>query len=255
MKDNKYTVVVVDDETFWIGNIQYSVNEFPELLIVGTAQTPEDGKKLILEQQPDLLFLDVEMPGQTGLELLSDLRERITWSMQVVFHTAYQKYLLDALRASAFDYLLKPYESHEFQQVMDRFFKEMNKTQPYSYFHETLAQLLPVNESFLIATSVGYQKLSLKQIGYFQHQKDKKQWEAVLTDQTHLPLKRTTIASDVLNYSTSFIQINQHQIINIDYLSVIEDKSCRLLPPFNGGDLFEISRKYMKELQAKFELI
>lgn len=255
MKDNKYTVAIIDDETFCIKNIRRSVDEFPELLIVGTAQTSDDGKRLILEQQPDLLFLDVEMPGQTGLELLTELRDRITWPMQVVFHTAYQKYLLEALRVSAFDYLLKPYEDLEFQLVMDRFFKEKMKAQPYTYFHETLAQLLPTNDSFMVATPTGYQKLGLKQIGYFQYPKDKKQWEVVLTDQSRLQLKRTTKAEDILKYSASFSQINQHQIINVDYLSTIEDKSCRLLPPFNGGDLLEISRKYMKELQDKFEFI
>lgn len=256
MKDNKYAVVIIDDETICIKSIRHSIAGFPELKIIGTAQTPDAAKKLILEQRPDLLFLDVEMPGQTGLELLGELRERITWPMQVVFHTAYEKYLLESLRVSAFDFLLKPYDESEFQQVMNRFFREAIKVQSHNQFHETLAQLLPINESFLFATSTGYQKLGLKQIGYFQYQKDKKQWEVVLTDQSLLPLKRTTIADDVLKYSKSFVQINKHQIINLDYLSIIEGKSCRLLPPFNAsGNLSEISRKFMKNLQDMFELI
>ena len=254
MEDCKYTVVIVDDEMLCAENIRRSIVDFPEMKIAGTAQTPEAGKKMMLELRPDLLFLDVEMPGQTGLELLSELSDRITWPMQVVFYTAYEKYLLDALRVSAFDFLLKPYQESEFQLVMDRFFKEALKAQSHSHFHQTLAQLLPINESFMIATVTGYQKLCIKQIGYFQHLKEKKQWEAVLIDQTRLPLKRTTIASDVLNYSASFIQINQHQIINIDYLSIIEGKNCLLLPPFHAMPL-EISRKFMKGFQEKFELI
>ena len=254
MQDCKYTVVIIDDEAICIDNIRRSATNFPEMKIVGTAQTPAAGKKLMLELRPDLLFLDVEMPGQTGLELLSELSDRITWPMQVIFHTAYEKYLLDALRVSAFDFLLKPYEESEFRLVMDRFFKAAAKAQFHSHFHQTLAQLLPINESYMIATVTGYQKLCLKQIGYFQHQKDKKQWEATLTDQVQVQLKRTTTADDILNYSESFVQINQHQIINIDYLSIIEGKTCRLLPPFHAISL-EISRKFMKELQDKFELI
>ena len=254
MKDHKYTVAIIDDEKNCIANIRHSLKEFPELLLVGTTQSTDTGKKLILEQQPDLLFLDVEMPEQSGLELLDELQERISWPIQVVFYTAYEKYLLDALRASAFDFLLKPYQESEFRLVMNRFFKSATQAQVHNYFHETLAQLLPINESFMIATPTGYQKLGLKQIGYFQHQKDKKQWEAVLTDQTQLPLKRTTTGDDILKYSTSFVQINQHQIINLDYLSFIEGKSCLLLPPFQAMPL-EISRKYMKGLQEKFELI
>jgi len=254
MHDCKYTVVIIDDEAICIENIRRSISCFPELKNAGTALTPVVGKKLILEQHPDLLFLDVEMPEQTGLELLSDLCDRISWPMQVVFHTAYEKYLLDALRVSAFDFLLKPYEEDEFQAVIDRFFKEAAKGRSHSHFHQTLAQLIPGNESFIITTVTGYQKLCLKQIGYFQHKKDKKQWEAALTDQTQVQLKRATTAEDILNHSASFIQINQHQIINIDYLSIIESKTCHLLPPFQTISL-EISRKFMKELQDKFELI
>lgn len=254
MKDSKYTVVIIDDDKNCIANIRHSLKEFPELLLVGTVQTIDSGKKLILEQRPDLLFLDVEMPEQTGLELLDELQERISWPMQVVFYTAYEKYLLDALRASAFDFLLKPYQESEFRLVMNRFFKSATQAQVHNYFHETLAQLLPINESFMVATPTGYQKLCLKQIGYFQHSKDKKQWEAVLTNQTSLPLKRATVAIDILNYSDSFIQINQYQIINIDYLSIVEGKRCLLLPPFQAMSL-EISRKFMKKLQEKFELI
>ena len=254
MEECKYTVVIVDDEMLCAENIRRSIVDFPEMKIAGTAQTPEAGKKMMLELRPDLLFLDVEMPGQTGLELLSELCDRITWPMQVVFYTAYEKYLLDALRVSAFDFLLKPYQESEFRLVMDRFFKEAVKAQSHSHFHQTLAQLLPINESLMVATITGYQKLCLKQIGYFQHQKDKKQWEAALTDQTQVQLKRTTTADDILSYSDSFCQINQHQIINIDYLSIIEGKTCRLLPPFHAISL-EISRKFMKELQDKFELI
>lgn len=255
MKNKKYTVVIIDDEAICIERLCKSISEFPELTLVGTAQTPAKGMELILHQRPDLLFLDVEMSGQTGLELLSELRERITWPMQVIFHTAYEKYLLDALRASALDYLLKPYDESEFTLIMNRFFRETTKIQSQNSFHEALAKLLPINESFLVATSTGYQKLNLKQIGHFQYQKDKKQWEALLTNQTILQIKRNSSAEDILNYSTSFIQINQHQIINIDFLSTIDDKYCRLLPPFHTVKTLEISRKFMKVLQDKFDLI
>ena len=58
---------------------------------------------------PDLLFLDVELPDTLGLNLLSEIREDILWDMKVVFYTSYDKYLLQALRESAFDFLLKPF--------------------------------------------------------------------------------------------------------------------------------------------------
>ena len=67
------------------------------------------GKKLIAKVQPDLLFLDVELPDMTGMELLQEIRDSVSWNMRIVFYTAYDKYMIQAIREAAFDYLLKPF--------------------------------------------------------------------------------------------------------------------------------------------------
>jgi two-component system LytT family response regulator len=255
MKNNKYTVVIIDDEAICTNNLLRSLSEYSELFIVGTAQTSDKGKALILKQRPDLIFLDVELPKQSGLELLTEIREEITWPLQVIFYTAYEKYLLEALRISAFDFLLKPYEQEEIQLVLNRFFKQGIKEQTTGSFQNSIVQLNQANHMFLIATITGFQKLRLDQIGYFEYIKEKKQWLVVLNDQSHLQLKRNTKAEDILNYALSFIQINQKHIINLDYLSNIDDKICRLYPPFHKEDSFVISRTFLKALQDRYEII
>lgn len=75
--------------------------------------------------QPDVLFIDVEMPGQTGFEVLQSLRDEIPMDLIVVFYSAFDKYMIDALRASAFDFLLKPYQQDEFELVVDRIRQKM----------------------------------------------------------------------------------------------------------------------------------
>jgi two-component system LytT family response regulator len=255
MKNNNYTVVIIDDETLCIDTLCHSLNEYPEILIVGTAKTSLKGRDLILVQRPDLVFLDVELSGQSGLELLDDLNEEITWPMQVVFYTAFDKYLLEALRVSAFDYLLKPFEQEEISLVLSRFFNQVLTLQAKSSFQTSMYQMNKSTRIYLIATITGFQKLRLDQIGYFEYQKDKKQWIVVLTDHSRLQLKRNTKAEDIINYSSSFIQINQNHIINLDYLSNIDDKICKLFPPFHKEDSLVISRTYLKTLQEKYELI
>ena len=74
-----------------------------------------------MELRPDLLFLDVELPDVLGLNLLSEMRDEVLWDMKVVFYTSYDKYLLQALRESAFDFLLKPFETGDLRVVIERY--------------------------------------------------------------------------------------------------------------------------------------
>jgi len=254
MINNIYSVAIVDDDATCINNLQQSIAQFPELKLVATSQLPSAGKADILKHQPSLLFLDVEMPEQTGLELLTEMQDTITWNMQVVFYTAYDKYLLGALRASAFDYLLKPYTDDEFNVVIHRFLKQATKTQSPQLFKETISALLPEKRRFMIATATGYQLLRTEDIGYFEYHSIRKIWFVTLEDSKKLQLKRGTKADDILGLSSSFIQISQQHIINFDYLSFIDGQSCLLSPPFESVEL-KISRNYLKLLQERFESI
>jgi len=119
----------------------------------------------------------------------------------------------------------------------------------------TITKRLSQQQSFMVSTSNGFQLLRLNQIICFEYLNEKRLWKVSLSDQTNLLLKRYTIAEDILNYSPGFIQINHHQIINLDYLIKIDGHSCRL-SQFSGDDeKFIISRIYLKELREKLEVI
>ena len=251
----KFNVVIVDDEDFHVKILRDSLSKYDSIQITGEAETPNSAKKVILAQRPDLLFLDVELPGMTGLELLREMRDQVDWSMQVVFYTSYEKYLLDALRSSAFDYLLKPFEADDLNVVMSRFFEYAQTDRTSPSFRSSLTQLLPTESSFMVATITGFQILHLEQIGFFSYESERKQWMIHLSDQSQLFLKRHTNSKDILNHSSSFIQISQNQIINISYLAIIKGKQCMLYPPFDWAHDLTISRAYFSALQDKFSLI
>jgi two-component system, LytTR family, response regulator len=251
---NKVNVMIIDDDDLCIHCLSDSLCDYKDIQMIGTAKTVEAGKKIVLQKHPDLLFLDVEMPNKNGLELLRELRDHITWPMQVIFYTAYDKYLLDALRESAFDYLLKPFEKAELDQVLGRYFNYLKREQNNS-FQDSVNQLLPDRSTFLINTIDGFQILHLEQIGYFKYLNDRKQWFIVLTDLKELQLKRNTSAKDILKYSPSFVQINRDQIINIDYLSMIKGKECILFPPFEQVKDLYASFGFIRLLQDKFNQI
>lgn len=254
MKTN-FKTVIIDDNEVCTQNLCKSLSAYTEFIIIGRAKDAITGKQLILDQRPDLLFLDVELPGTNGIEMLRQLKEHIYWPMRVIFYTAYEKYLLEALRESAFDFLLKPYEDNEFQRIITRYLATANANPEFGRLLNSLSSLLPQNRTFLVATITGFQLFHIEQIGCFYYSKQQKQWNLLSTNLTNLPLRHTSRASDILQYSNSFKQINQHQIINIEYLYAIRDNTCRMLPPFDTLTDFHISRIFMKELQESFNKI
>lgn len=254
MKNKKYSVVIIDDENCCVGNITASLENYPEVELLGTANNAKEGLTLIISSQPDLLFLDVEMPDKSGLELMSELQNRITWNMHVVFHTAHNKYLLDALRTSAFDFLLKPFTGDEFGIIMNRFFNHTKIQVQPEYFQSALTSILTNQQTFMVATVTGFQILKAENIVVFEYQSNKKSWIAQLTNQKLIQLKRGTTAEDITKYSSSFIQISQNFIINIDFLSFIDDGKCVLFPPYNEIT-HKITRTYLHTLQERFEVI
>ncbi len=97
-------VIIVDDERLARSNLRRRLGEFPEVMVIGEAQNADEAQEFIEAEQPDVVFLDVQMPGKTGFELL----ERLDSTPQVIFTTAYDEYALKAFEVNALDYLLKP---------------------------------------------------------------------------------------------------------------------------------------------------
>lgn len=121
------SVIIVDDEPTSIEVLKKDLQQYPDIEVISTTSSAEKAKKLILKYQPELLFMDVEMPEMTGFELIESIQDEISPETRVVFYTAYDKYLLDALRASAFDYLLKPYLPEDLEKLMERVKKSVSE--------------------------------------------------------------------------------------------------------------------------------
>jgi DNA-binding LytR/AlgR family response regulator len=110
-------------------------------------------------------------------------------------------------------------------------------------------------QSFMASTATGFQLLRLNQIVYFEYLTDKKLWTVLLSNQTQLTLKRNTVAETILNYSSNFLQINQKQIINLDYMVCIDGRSCQLSIHTGNENNLKLSRSYLKVLQERIEVI
>jgi two-component system LytT family response regulator len=122
-------VIILDDEKSAITVLRHKLlKNFPEEVeLVATFDDPEDALSELAALRPDVLFLDVEMPGMSGLELLEQLPER---TFAVVFTTAYQQYAIEAIRKSAFDYLVKPIDESDLRQSVERLLQKKKIAAP-----------------------------------------------------------------------------------------------------------------------------
>ena len=167
--EEKYKVVIIDDERSASDALRRELEPYREFEIKGIASSGAKGKKMIMELHPDLLFLDVELPDILGLNLLSEIKDDVLWDMKVVFYTSYDKYLLQALRESAFDFLLKPFSAEDLKVVIDRYRKAVRSAvvAPPSFASSIIA-LMPQQGMFMISTVTGFKLLRLEEIGFFE---------------------------------------------------------------------------------------
>ena len=115
-----YRTVIIDDEESAIDNLCLALKPYGQIVVEGVAHNGAAGLKLIEKVRPDLVFQDVELPDMLGMELVTRARKKLGVNMEVVFYTAYNKYMIDAFRAYAFDFLLKPVDSQELEVVIRR---------------------------------------------------------------------------------------------------------------------------------------
>jgi two-component system LytT family response regulator len=121
METASIKTIIIDDNKEYLFSLRENLALFPEVEIIGEATQYKNAKQLLLKTQPDLIFLDIEMPGKNGFELLNEVKTEMKHPFKVVFYTAYDKYIIDALRQSAFDYLVKPVEINELKEVLGRY--------------------------------------------------------------------------------------------------------------------------------------
>ncbi|TCZ68577.1 LytR/AlgR family response regulator transcription factor [Flaviaesturariibacter aridisoli] len=119
------TALIIDDEPLARAFVRECLQAYPQVAIAGECDNGFEGAKAIQQLQPDLVFLDIQMPKINGFELLELLEQRPS----VIFTTAYDEYALQAFEAHAVDYLLKPFSTERFAKAMEKFLDNRGREQ------------------------------------------------------------------------------------------------------------------------------
>ncbi len=123
---NMIKTVIIDDEQFCVDVVEsLIVSHYPDIQVTGTFTDPIQAISFIQAQTPDVVFLDINMPGLNGFEVLDRL---MPFTFKVIFTTAYDNYAIKAMRYGAIDYIMKPIAAEDLMGTMTRVLEERKKT-------------------------------------------------------------------------------------------------------------------------------
>ncbi len=137
---NKIRALIIDDEKLAREIIKKFLEDIDEIIIVGECSNGFEAIKIINEEKPDVVFLDIQMPKITGFEML----ELIEKPPVIIFTTAYDQFALKACEVNAADYLLKPFSKERFNESIEKAFSHIKNKSPQ---HDVIQNLIKENDS------------------------------------------------------------------------------------------------------------
>lgn len=206
-------IILIDDEPLAINMVEDYLAEFPDMQVVATCGDGFEAAKAIMRLQPDLIFLDVQMPKISGFELLDLLDEK----PHTIFTTAFDEYAVRAFEQHAIDYLLKPISQDRFRAAIQKF-RAQNLHPPAPKDWSSLDNS-PALERVIVKNGTRISIIRTDEVVYFQADDD---YVSIYTAASQY-LKKGTLASFEERLDPKiFVRIHRSYIANIDYLARIE---------------------------------
>lgn len=245
--------LIVDDERLARNELKRLLEPFTNIQVIGEAINGEDAITKIQSLQPDLLFLDIQMPGKNGFELLAELDGHVP---EVIFTTAYDEYALKAFEYNALDYLLKPIEPQRLETAIKKLESQQDKSTGTSSFQPATAdphhKVLSENDQVFVKDGDKCWFVKLGNIRLFESVGN---YVRIYFDK-HKPLiLRSLNALDERLDPNVFFRANRKHIINLRMIESIEPYfSGGLIVKLQGGDKIEISRRQASKFKEHLSL-
>lgn len=252
-KELNITAVLVDDAPQARELLKLMLKELsPHVDILGEADNVDDAIKLIHAVKPDVIFLDIKMPGKSGLELVEELaKNEIEYN--VVFTTAYNHYAIQAFRLSAIDYLLKPIQENELIEAVAKTVQSKNLKQASGKLNVLVNNLKEKNNGTLaIPVNYGYEYLPISEIEFIEAERSYAQIH-LQNGTKKLVSKPLGYFEDILQHLDNFIKTHRSYFVNINYISAFQKKSDTGTIIFKSGKTAEVSRNSRKDFIEKIE--
>ena len=235
--------LIVDDERLARKELTKLLEDHPSIEIAGEAMNADEAEKMIEELNPDLLFLDIQMPGRTGFQLL----ESLDTVPLVVFTTAYDEFALKAFEVNALDYLLKPIQP-------ERLSEAVHKIQEKERMRDGRARdaKLGLNDQVFVKDGERCWFVGLSQIRMFESDGN---YIKVYFDTNRPMIHKSLNALDEKLDERAFFRASRKHIVNLSWVESIEPWfNGGLMVKLKGGDKVEVSRRQAAKFKDMMSL-
>lgn len=212
---NKKKAIIIDDEQGSINSLIWELENFENIVeVVGTTTKAKEGIQLIQKTKPDIVFLDIEMPGMNGFELLKHVDQS---QFKVIFTTAYDQFALQAFEVNAYDYLLKPVVEEELERAL-------KKVSDSDHRDETLEEIRTImakmehhkTRNIAIPTMEGLEFIDANDI--VRCVSDSNYTHIHLANAKPILIAKTLKEVELILEDKQFYRIHNSHIINLNYL-------------------------------------
>lgn len=239
--------LIIDDERLARKELNSLLEDSKEIIVVGEAINADDAYQKILELKPDLLFLDIQMPGKTGFDLL----EMLDSVPHVIFTTAYDEYALQAFDVNALDYLLKPIQKERLQESIEKLIKKTTESQQDS--DENLeAFKLGVRDQVFVKDGDRCWFVRLSEVRLFESEGN---YIKVYFEGNRPMIHKSLNALDEKLDDRAFFRASRKHIINLSWIEKIEPWfNGGLMVQLKGGQNVEVSRRQAARFKEMMSL-
>jgi two-component system, LytTR family, response regulator len=243
------TAILIDDELSSLNNLRQKLEEFcVSVQIVATSQKPEDAIFLIRQHKPDVLFLDIEMPKMNGFGMLEELGD---YDAEIIFTTAYNQYAIDAIRVSAFDYLVKPVAIRDLQNAVNRLLtvRSARTKERLHVLRESVADTKSPGNKIALPTNDGLEFIKI--IDILRIESSSCYSKVFFVNGKMLLVTRLLKDFEEILAPYRFFRVHNSHLINLQYIQkfVRADGGHIIM---ENGDIIGISRRRKEEFLTLF---
>jgi len=240
--------IIIDDERLARNELRKLLADFPEIEIVAEGANANEGLEKIETINPDLVFLDIQMPGKTGFDMLAELDK----APHVIFTTAYDEYALKAFEVNALDYLLKPVEPRRLADAIQKLHIQEEKEQSVNGELNVNREMLHEDDQVFVKDGERCWFVKLSEIRLFESVGNYA--KVFFGPNKPLILKSLNALEERLDEKT-FFRANRKHIVNLRLIDKIEPYfNGGLLLEMKGGEKIEVSRRQTVKFKEMMSL-